>query len=213
MTVLRICFAGDSVTHGTGDPECLGWPGRVCAGERAAGHDVTLYNLGVRADTSALVGERWRAECAARLPDVQPGALVFSFGLNDAADQEGSGLRMTMDDSLDTARAVLAQAMAWKPTLWIGPTPVDETQQPFAAGSGIVYRFSNARTADLNAAFAVLAGDLGVPYLDLFTPLAADSRWPGCFAAGDGVHPANGGYAIMAERVAAWPAWRAWFDG
>lgn len=211
MAVLRICFVGDSVTQGTGDPDCLGWPGRVCAAAWAAGHDATLYNLGVRADTSTLIAARWRAECAARLPDVQPGALVFAFGLNDAADQEGLGIRVPVENSLATARAILEEARAWKPTLWIGPTPVDEAQQPFVAGAGVVYHFANARTAALNDAYAGLAADLGVPYLDLFAPLSSEPRWPACFAAGDGVHPRAGGYALMAERIAAWPAWQSWF--
>ena len=29
----------------------------------------------------------------------------------------------------------------------------------------------------------------------------------------DGVHPLRDGYRLMAERVAAWPAWRALLDG
>ena len=60
MTILRICFVGDSITQGTADKEYLGWPGRLCAGERARGHDLTCYNLGVRADTTADIARRWR---------------------------------------------------------------------------------------------------------------------------------------------------------
>ena len=59
---MRICFVGDSFVNGTGDPECLGWPGRICAAARRAGHDVTYYNLGVRRDTSGDVQARWELE-------------------------------------------------------------------------------------------------------------------------------------------------------
>ena len=67
MVQIRIGFVGDSITHGTGDETLLGWPYRVGQAEVMRGHDVTVYNLGIRADTSELVAERWQAECRARL--------------------------------------------------------------------------------------------------------------------------------------------------
>jgi lysophospholipase L1-like esterase len=209
MTQLRICFVGDSLTNGTGDRSYLGWPGRLCRRERQAGHDITLYNLGIRAETTEMVRERWRAECAPRLLDSFPGALVFLFGTNDTAEENGEP-RVAFDRSLENARAMIAEAMDWKPTLWLGPPPIDEAQQPFQAGPGMPVReFQNARIARLSDAFAEIAAGLGVPYLDLFTPLSGDSAWDG--AAGDGVHPPDDGYAIIAERVAGWDAWRSWF--
>ena len=49
---LRMCFVGDSLLLGTNDDNYRGWPGRLCQRERETGHDVSLYNLGIRADTS-----------------------------------------------------------------------------------------------------------------------------------------------------------------
>ena len=65
---LRICFIGDSITNGYGDPEYRGWPSLLSASARQGGADITAYNLGVRGDTSSMVRERWRAEAEARLP-------------------------------------------------------------------------------------------------------------------------------------------------
>jgi lysophospholipase L1-like esterase len=31
-------------------------------------------------------------------------------------------------------------------------------------------------------------------------------------AAGDGIHPTAEGYAVMAQFIDTWPAWRKWFD-
>ncbi|MCP5366523.1 MAG: lipase [Hyphomicrobiales bacterium] len=212
MTALRVCFVGDSITNGTNDTAFLGWPGRLCAREVARGHDLTCYNLGIRADTAALIAARWRAECAARLPDTYNGALVFAFGANDSAIQEGQGPRATVAGSVATARAMLTEALAWKPVLWVGPAPVDDTRQPLTPSPTVSYDFRNARVAAVSAAYAVLAGELGVPYLDLYTPLSVDSRWPGFFAGDDGVHPSGDGYTLIADRVETWPAWRAWLD-
>jgi len=194
MTQLRICFVGDSLTNGTGDHAFLGWPGRICRREVQAGHDITCYNLGIRAETTEMIRPRWRAECTPRLPDGFPGALVFSFGTNDTAEEAGQ-TRVAAGRSVENARAMIAEAMDWKPALWIGPPPVRS--------------FSNARIAALSDAFAAAAADMGVPYLDLFTPLAGDSAWRA--AVGDGVHPPDNGYAIIAEWIAEWDAWRRWF--
>jgi acyl-CoA thioesterase-1 len=213
MAILRICFVGDSITQGTADKDYLGWPGRVCAAERARGHDLTCYNLGVRADTSADIARRWRAECEARLPAHVTGALVFAFGVNDSAiENDSAHPRVPLPDALATARAVLGAAKVWKRTLWVGPAPVEESRQPLRPAPTIAYDFRNRRIADYNRAFAALAAELGLAYLDLFTPLGADARWARAAGGGDGVHPPAEGYALIAERVAAWPAWRSWLD-
>jgi lysophospholipase L1-like esterase len=69
MGAARICFVGDSFVNGTGDPECLGWTGRICALACQKGHDVTYYNLGVRRETSTDIATRWRDEVSRRLPE------------------------------------------------------------------------------------------------------------------------------------------------
>ncbi len=210
MTTLRVCVVGDSITNGTGDAAFLGWPGRLAAGERARGHDLTLYNLGVRADTSALILARWRSECRARLPPELPCALLFMFGVNDTAEESDRGLRVPLEQSLANARAIIAEAKAWLPTLWLGPPPVDEAQMPFDSPSGVRRDMRNSRVLATSDAYAALATELEVPFLDLFRPLAGDPRWQHALEAGDGVHPLGAGYAVIAEHVGRWAAWRAW---
>ena len=211
MTKLRICFVGDSITNGTGDDECLGWPGRLCAAERRGRHDLTHYNLGIRAETSEQIAVRWRAECGPRLPDPYPAALVFSFGVNDMAEENGA-LRVTKDRSLEVARQMLGEARDWLPVLWIGPAPINDAKQPFVPGPGRSYNFSTERLIDLSAAYQALAEDMEIPYLELMQPLARDDQWAGAAIAGDGVHPTGPGYAAVARLIGAWPAWRGWLD-
>jgi len=211
MTTLRVCVVGDSLVLGTNDDEYLGWPGRLAHREARAGHDISLYNLGIRADTSEMIAARWRAECEARLPEIHPGALVFSFGVNDMAIQDGE-IRVPQERSLEIARAMMTKARDWKATLWIGPQPIADDKQPFRAGGGIEYYFAGDRTAALSDAYGELAGELGIPYLDLFTPLAATAEWDRMFGPGDGVHPIAAGYGMIAERITGWDAWRVWFD-
>jgi len=63
---IRICFVGESFVNGTGDPEFLGWTGRVCANVYQKGYEITYYNLGVRAETSRYLKQRWRKEVSYR---------------------------------------------------------------------------------------------------------------------------------------------------
>lgn len=212
MTATRICFVGDSLTAGTYDDQYLGWPGRVCRRQVAKGHDISLYNLGVRAETSVQISQRWRAESTPRLPEDFDGRLVMSFGVNDSVEQADGTIRVPLDESIETARAMVIEAKAWKPTLWISPVPTPDLRQPFRPSPELFYTFSTTRCADYNAAYKELAAELDVPYLDIFSALANDDRWAAIQQNdGDGVHPPSAGYDLIAGLVDGWDAWQAWF--
>jgi acyl-CoA thioesterase I len=210
MTKLRTCFIGDSITNGTGDTTLLGWPGHLCQAETDAGHDITYYDLGIRGDTSADMLPRWQAEVEARLPAVLNCAIIFNFGLNDATEQDG-GIRVPLGDSIRNARAMLGSAKTMHTTLWVGPSPVDDSKMPLMTDTGETRDKRNARTADYNLAFRALADELQIPYLDMLSALINDSSWPGRLA--DGLHPAPEGHRKMAQIVGDWEAWRNIVDG
>ncbi len=54
----------------------------------------------------------------------------------------------------------------------------------------------------------MICEQLGVPFLDAFTPSATFRHWRAEAAAGDGAHPGAGGYGELAALVDEWPAWR-----
>lgn len=195
---MRICFAGDSFVNGTGDPDGLGWVGRIVAAARRAGVDVTAYNLGIRGDTSANIAARWRREIPLRLPEGMDGRVVFSFGVNDCCPDEDTGTRrVSLDDTLAHAERILTGANAKWPVLMVGPAPIADPDV-------------NALTADLNAALKAASNRGGVPYCDVFDRLAASETWMREVAAVDGAHPGAEGYKVFAALVGAWDEWRNW---
>ncbi len=214
MTELRICFVGDSITHGTQDDTALGWPGRLVAKARRRGHDLSHYNLGIRRDTSRDIAGRWKAECEARLPSTSPGAIVFSFGVNDMACDKDALFRVAPSDSHKIARSIIAEAAGRWPVLWISPVPIGRGGAGHAqcAAWQLEEDYQDKRLAQLVPHYAEVAAELNVPYLDLFTPLTRSRSWRWALeAGGDGVHPSARGYALMAKSIGSWPAWQAWF--
>jgi acyl-CoA thioesterase I len=210
----RICFIGDAFTVGAGDETVLGWVGRLAAAEWARNHDVTCYNLGIRGDSTRAIRARWRRECEARLPAGANARLVFMFGGNDAKEQVGAGIDVPIEESVANARAILADAAVWLPTLWISLIPMSETRSyPRLLAGAPEYRFDNRRQAEYTRRYAEVARDLGVPFLDIHTPLLQDPDWPRLTQAGDGSNPNAEGYAKIARLISAWPAWREGFDG
>lgn len=156
---------------------------------------------------------RWRAECEARLPHGSNGHLVFMFGGNDAKEVVGAGVEVPLAESVDNARAILSEAAAWCPTLWISLIPMSETKPyPRLLPGSPEYRFDNRRQAEYTQRYAEVAKELGVPFLDVHTLLMQDPEWEQLTQAGDGSNPNAKGYAKLAALVSSWRAWRAWFD-
>ena len=192
---IRICFIGDSYVQGTGDDECLGWTGRLCASARRAGHNITYYNLGIRRETSTDIARRWLAECEPRLLPASENYLVFSFGANDVSlvdDQQ----RVCEDDTIANLHAMLVNARTRYRTLMVGPPPADDADH-------------NARLARLSERMCDVAGRLGVPYVATLPALVDDRIWLDEVRDNDGAHPRAAGYARLARIVAASGAW--WF--
>lgn len=187
---MRLIAFGESFVVGAGDPDHLGWVGRAIVGRR----EISLYNLGIRRETSDLLAARWEGEARLRLVDYEPMRIVFSFGCNDSHLEDGAP-RVAVAQTLKTARAMLTGAASLAPVLMVGPPPV--------ADPGVC-----ARTEALNAALLDLCARLRIPFIDVFRPLEAGGVWQAEAAAWDGAHPGAAGYQQMADLVAAHPAWR-----
>ena len=215
MVQIRMGFVGDSITHGTGDETLLGWPYRIGQAEVGRGHDVTVYNLGIRADTSELVQSRWLAECRARLIPAIDSATVFAIGINDSAHEKSAdrdGRRVDLDKSLRVISELLDQAREFGPVLWVGPTPIIESFMPIDRIPGVVYDFQNEAIELYNSSYKEKAAELQVPYVDLFAAYKDHSGWAASLNASDGLHPNAKGYDLMASTIGAWSGWRALFD-
>ena len=82
------------------------------------------------------------------------------------------------------------------PAFVVGPPPTLDTAL-------------NERLAALSTALADVAGRRGVPYVETFAPLAGHEDWLTDLTAGDGLHPGQAGYGLMAWLVlhGGWNDW------
>ncbi|MEM7120148.1 MAG: GDSL-type esterase/lipase family protein [Pseudomonadota bacterium] len=212
MRDLRICFVGDSYINGSGDEAGLGWIGRLCERRFSGAYRLTFYDLGIRGQTTDEIRDRWKDECLARFSEGADNRIVLQFGINDVAEVRGVGRRVAEDASVANAEAIVGEARDLAPVLWVGLPPANVACSPMRPSEGLELDFKQETAVALNQRFMALAAKLGVPYLDIQTPLLADRRYRESLTRGDRMHCDGSGYAIMADLVDAWQAWSRWFE-
>ena len=206
---VRICFFGDSIINGYGNPQFRGWPSYLCELTSTPEINVTAYNLGIRGDTSAMVQSRWTNEARPRIPPHKTTKmiLVFSFGINDSAHLDGV-CRIEPDQTLKNTQMILTEAKEWLPTIFVGPTPINESKTIPQFFPEKQLEIFNKNIADLDIQLAELCANMEVPYIQVFNNLNADTSWKESFPDEDGIHPASAGQLAIATLVSTARPWR-----
>ncbi|TVM19698.1 hypothetical protein DPQ33_00215 [Oceanidesulfovibrio indonesiensis] len=195
-----ICFIGDSLVNGVSDPDARGWVGRLLADIRGGQESIeAAYNLGIRRNSSADILVRWEDEVQRRLLGDAPMRLVFSFGAADMAPAPDRESRLTMEESIANARAILTRANELYPVIMVGPPPMADPS-------------FTRRLTTLDKRYAGLCAEFGIPYLHIIEDLRNSEIYFEELVSGDGVHPGAAGYAHIFRLVNAWPAWRGWLE-
>ncbi|MGN6611222.1 MAG: GDSL-type esterase/lipase family protein [Angustibacter sp.] len=188
---VRITIVGDSYVTGYGDPKALGWVGRVVARTPRDDLDLTVHQIGIRGDSTAGVLERWREETGRRLFDGADNRLVIAAGANDVG--QGISLartRLNLANVVDEAAADGLQPFVVGPAPWADPAANDRLRSVVDAERDVCER-------------------RGVPFVDCFAPLLSHEQWFADLSAGDGMHPGQAGYGLLAWLVlhCGWPQW------
>jgi lysophospholipase L1-like esterase len=178
-----LCF-GDSFVNGAGDPDALGWAGRLAAAAWGQGLPLSYYNLGVRGETTADVAKRLRGETVPRMIPGADNCIVIAVGANDV-DLAGGTRALSLEDSIAALGRILeAASELGARTHVVGPGP-----------TGIADH--DERSRELGRAFASFCSDRGVPFTDVLDDLLADERWGRSAGENDGIHPGAQGYAAL----------------
>jgi acyl-CoA thioesterase-1 len=191
MRDVRLVVIGDGFAAGVGDPKALGWVSRVVARSQSPELALTAYNLGVRDDSSADVLVRWREESSRRFAPGAEHRLVLNMGFGDVSQGLSTARsRLNLANILDDAAAFSI------PTLVVGPAP---TLDPAF----------DVRLKVVADAQADVCARRSVPFVDCFEALLKHEQWQSDLSTGDGVHPGQAGYGLIAWLVLhqGWPDW------
>ncbi|HST80809.1 MAG TPA: GDSL-type esterase/lipase family protein [Kineosporiaceae bacterium] len=188
----RICVIGDALVAGIGDPRALGWVGRVAARTPQDEVSISLFTLGVPDESTAELGNRWWEEASRRYGRaVADCRLVIGLGHADL----DSGLsiprsRLNLANVLDEAHSRRL------PCFVVGPPPTADSAR-------------NAQIEELAFTFSDVCRRRDVPFVDTFAPLLTHEDWLTDLAAGDGIHPRQAGYGLIAWLVlhGGWNEW------
>ena len=188
---VRLCIVGDSFVTGYGDPKALGWVGRVVARTPRDDLDLTVHQLGVRGDSTAGVLARWREETGRRWHEGADNRLVLAVGANDLT--EGISLartRLNLANVVDEAVALGLQPFVVGPSPWLDQHANEALRAIVEAERDVCER-------------------RGVRFVDCFTPLIGHAQWFSDLGPGDGMHPGQAGYGLLAWLVlhSGWGAW------
>jgi lysophospholipase L1-like esterase len=203
---LRLIALGDSLVYGFGDPEGGGWVERLRRRWmllESSGH--VIYNLGIRGDRVHQVAQRLadefrhRGELRHQVPDL----IILSVGVNDSARLgQPNGRNFTEFTAFQTdLAALLDQAQRLCQVVFVGMTPVDESQMPFTRS---LY-YSHADQQRYKEATRLACQARQIPYLDLFEQwLSRGETWWRSRLCSDGLHPNPAGYAALLQDFLTW---------
>ena len=103
---MRICFIGDELVAGVGDPRGLGWVGRVNA-HSTFDLPATFLTLAVPSETTRQMASRWESEVLPRLAEGEPHGLVIGVGPGDIpAGVSTARSRLNLANITDRATAL-----------------------------------------------------------------------------------------------------------
>ena len=185
---MRICFIGDELVAGVGDPRGLGWVGRVNA-HSTFDVPATIFDAGgPLRDNPSRWPPRWEAEVLPRLADGEPHGLVIGIGPGDVpAGISTARSRLNLANITDRATSLGI------PSFVVGPPPL----------AGV----DSGALKALASSCSEVCGRRGIPFVDCYTPLVAHDQWFEDMAASmargkDGqTLPGQAGYALMAWIV------------
>lgn len=191
-------FFGDSITYGEYDGVFGGW---VDILKRYAlqkfhegnGDELIIFNLGIGGETTEGLLKRMPVELEAR--NSADGNLVFiSYGANDLAVKEGVQIVDPEKFKSNIIKAVQHAKQFSKDIYLISILPVSQKIDGVVVSTGKMR--TNEEVVVYNQVLKDIAAGESLGYIDFYSAFLEDKE---ILLSGDGVHPNEKGYGMMAE--------------
>lgn len=192
---MRVLVFGDSITQGFWDTNG-GWVQRIRTiyDEETIKVDYdyelpTIFNMGISADDSGDIVERFEAETKARYSGNGMG-FVFAIGINDSCTKSGVNFS-SVEEYRGNLEKLLAMARQYSNKIvFVGITPcVEERSNPVSWGDT---GYTNNRIQQFNQVLEDFFHTNNVEFIDIFTPFTEAEAKTEFLP--DGLHPNDAGH-------------------
>ena len=192
-------FFGDSITYGEYDGVFGGWVDilkRYALQQFHEGKDeLILFNLGIGGETTEGLIKRIPHELSAR--NAADGNIVFiAYGANDLAAKEGEKLVKPEQFKSNILTAVQHVKQFCQDIYLVSILPFSSKLDGVISATGKMRKSNDVVL--YNQILQDIALDNALTYVDFYTALLEDKE---ILLSGDGVHPNEKGYGMMAEIV------------
>lgn len=201
---MRVLVFGASITQGYWDTQG-GWVQRLRAHyDKKQVQDLTqdnpsIFNLGVSADTTRMILNRFDAETEARRRNQM--AFILSAGINDSAIEAGKN-RSTPEQYESELEELVRKAQKYSDKILFAElTPCDEkltNPVPEWWHKDLCYR--NERIQEFESAAQKVCEENSIPYVALFEKLKQELD-SGHQILIDGLHPNDAGHELIFQLV------------
>lgn len=199
---MRVLVFGASITQGYWDTEG-GWVDRVrkyydtLQIQDFSVSQPSVFNLGISADTSTDVLNRFDAEVHARSFKSKEVAVVLAIGTNNAV-READRFWSTPEKYRADLEALIAKASKFtKKIMFVGLPSCDETRtMPVAWGD---FTYTNERLWLMEQTMREVCRAHDLPHVPIFETFQAEHAKQNLLR--DGLHPNNAGHELIANLV------------
>ncbi|WP_027388150.1 SGNH/GDSL hydrolase family protein [Chryseobacterium gregarium] len=192
-------FFGDSITYGEYDGVFGGWVDilkRYALQKFNEGSDeLILFNLGIGGETTEALLKRLPHEMSAR--NAADGNIIFlGYGTNDLAVKDGVQMVNREQFKNNMINAVQHAKQYAEEICLVSILPFSNKVDGITAASGKLR--TNTEVLTYNQILKDIADEHAVQYIDFHTAFLPDKE---ILLSGDGVHPNEKGYGLMAETA------------
>ncbi|SQD77037.1 SGNH/GDSL hydrolase family protein [Moritella yayanosii] len=200
-----ICF-GDSITRGESDAIYGGWADRIktrclsriiSATVSGSGSDrISVFNMGISGETTNGLIQRFQHEFVTRLADDKQNTVLFGYGANDLAKQDGNYL-VDIETYIDNISRCMEFSLEKDANVvLINVTPIAAQLDGIP---NVNNRIRNDETIRrYNQALLTLSVKYSVNLIDVYTPFNDNKE---AYLTADGLHPNSAGHELLYQVI------------
>lgn len=195
-----ICF-GDSITRGESDAVYGGWVDRIKTRLIKQFLDTTkdrvsVFNMGISGETTDGLIQRFQHEFVTRLSDDKQNTVLFGYGANDLANEDGYSL-VAIESYIDNLSHCIEFALEkGAAVVLINITPIAAHLNGLANVNNRIRDDQTIRR--YNQALLALSVKYSVDLIDVYTPFNARKE---AYLTADGLHPNSAGHELLYQVI------------